>query len=56
MSKRSSPIEEEDENIFDETLKIFSKKFNELNKYTHVRSDNTFNISNDLEEIIYRSD
>lgn len=41
-------IEEDDENIFDETLKIFSKKFNELNKYTHVRSDNTFNISNDL--------
>ncbi len=40
-------IEEGEENILDQTLKVFGKKFGELNKYTHVRSDSSFNISND---------
>ncbi|MCG9629036.1 hypothetical protein L1D34_30035 [Vibrio mediterranei] len=41
-------IEEDEENILDQTLKVFGKKFGELSKYTHVRSDSSFNISNDL--------
>lgn len=47
-------IEEGEENILDDTLRVFSKKFNELSKYTHVRSDKTFNISNDLCEKLSR--
>lgn len=41
-------IEEDEENILDQTLKVFGEKFGELSKYTHVRSDSSFNISNEL--------
>lgn len=39
---------DEDENLLDETLKTFSKKFNNLSKYTHVRTEKNFDISNIL--------
>lgn len=40
--------EDEDENLLDETLKTFNKKFKTLSKYTHVRSEKNFDISNAL--------
>ncbi|KPM90516.1 hypothetical protein HJ131_05130 [Vibrio parahaemolyticus] len=44
-------VEEEEDDLLAETLKSFSKKFNALSKYTHVRSDKYFNASEkDCEE------
>lgn len=45
-------VGDSNENILDETLKVFSKKFSELSKYTHVRSDSTFNINATLCETL----
>lgn len=43
--------EEEEDDLLSETLKGFTKKFNALSKYTHVRSDKHFNASEkDCEE------
>lgn len=41
-------IEDDEENVLDETLKSFNKKFRTLSIYTHVRAEKNFNISNVL--------
>lgn len=40
-------IEEDEVDVLSETLSGFSKKFNQLSKFTHVRSSKNFNISDE---------